>query len=206
MTSGNIVKNNDALLSKFLPSLSLNLVQNLMSSISAWQLWLLYLSGMSTARRWWTMVDCSSSMTSLSRTLGRQSSSPSSSRCWLKMTRLKMKLVLSGWIPLILVAINKHITRPDTVDAGCGVLLIHLHLDDTHPLASVCDKLSQLGNFKQQEDTIEKEVQVMRSRGSMILRQQPHKFCGRIVCHHAEKDWRLEFVDDSCHGEQNLVI
>ena len=59
------------------------------------------------------------------------------------------------------------------MEAGCGVLLIHLHLDDPHPPASVCDKLSQLGNFKQREDTIEKDVQVIRSRGYMIIRQQP---------------------------------
>ena len=69
------------------------------------------------------------------------------------------------------------------MEAGCGVLLIHLHLDDTHPLASVCDKLSQLGNFKQREDTIEKEVQVMRSRGNIIIRKQPQRFHGRTDCH-----------------------
>ena len=40
MTSGNIVENNDDLLSKFLQSFSINLVQNVMSSISAWQLYL----------------------------------------------------------------------------------------------------------------------------------------------------------------------
>ena len=117
------------------------------------------------------MVDCSSSKTSLSGTPVRQSSSPSSSRWWLEITRLKMKL--SGGIPLILVAINKHITRPDTVEAGCGVLLIHLLLDDPHPPASVRGKPSQLGNFKQREDTIEKDVQVIRSRGNMIIKQQP---------------------------------
>ena len=117
------------------------------------------------------MMDCSSSKTSLSITPGRQSSSPSSSRWWLEITRLKMKL--SGGIPLILVAINKHITRPDTVEAGCGVLLIHLLLDDPHPPASVRGKPSQLGNFKQGEDPIEKEVQVIRSRGNMIIKQQP---------------------------------
>ena len=90
------------------------------------------------------------------------------------------------------MAINKHITtRPVTVEAGCGVLLNHSHLDDPHPPASVRDKLSHLGNYKQREDTIEKEVQVMRSRGNMIIRQQPHRFCGRIDCHHAEEDWRL---------------
>ena len=77
------------------------------------------------------------------------------------------------------------------------MILILLHLFATNCLS--------WGNFKQREDTIEMEVQVMRSRGSMIIRQQPHKFCGRIVCHHAEEDWRLEFVDESRHGEQNLV-
>ena len=59
-----------------------------------------------------------------------------------------MKLVWQG-DPSDSSAISKHITtRPVTVEAGCGVLLNHSHLDDPHPPASVRDKLSQLGELQ----------------------------------------------------------